>query len=320
MELGRRLTRNLAIQDLCCLAYHIHMIVRVALAPNRTLAQAALPQLFLMLGAAALTILLTRGEILPAGRLRGLVYRFGLLLSTILSYVPLRYALPALGNPLLDPQLLAIDVWLFHDTPARWLERFVTPQTVEWFAFFYYSYFTLVFGHMFGSALFDRYDRGRRAAELLFAALTICCLGQTLYTLVPGAGPYAVIAFGKPLSGGFFYQLVWTAVSSAGALLDIFPSLHTAYPTLITLHAWRYRHTLPYRYSLAPTAFFAVNIVIATLFLRWHYAIDVVFGVALAATAQQLGILVANREHEALRDDRQPVWEPLWQRPQAVGN
>jgi hypothetical protein len=315
MELGRRLSRNLAIQDVCCLAYHIVMIVRVALAPNRALARAALPQLALLLLAAALTILLVRGELLPPGRLRGLVYRFGLLLSTILSYVPLRYALPALGNRLLDPELMAIDVRLFADTPARQLERFVSPHSVEWFAFFYYSYFTLVFLHMFGSALFDRYDRGRRAAEVLFAALIICCLGQTLYTLVPGAGPYAAVAFARPLVGGFFYQLVWNAVSSAGALLDIFPSLHTAYPTMITLHALRHRATLPYRYTVWPTAFFAGNIVIATLFLRWHYAIDVVVGVGLAVLAQQLAIVVADREHDDLRGNRQPVWEPLrWRR------
>ena len=37
------------------------------------------------------------------------------------------------------------------------------------------------------------------------------------------------------------------------------------------------------------TVFFAVNIIISTMFLRWHYAIDVAAGLALAVTVRLAG-------------------------------
>jgi hypothetical protein len=290
------------------LIYYSYMMVRAVLAADKVKARPGLLLLFELFVITGLTIGVVRGEILPPGRLRALVYRIGVIVPQAVSYVALRYVLPALGNPLCDPLLLRIDLKLFGDTPARQLERFVSLHTVEWFSFFYYGYFSLVFLHVIASALLDR---GRRPAELLFATMAICALGHTLYTLVPGVGPFAALAFTKPLSGGFFFGLVWEAVSSAGAVLDIFPSLHTAYPTLLTLHALRYRRTVPYRYTLVPTAFFAGNILIATLFLRWHYAIDVFAGLALAWVAHRLGIYFAARESDELRIGRQLVWEPL---------
>lgn len=303
-----RVLRNLAAQDVCCLTYHGYMLARVALAPDQVMAQRAMPLLLFLFAATGLTILLVRGELLPAGQLRAIVYRLGIMVPIILGYLPLRYALPALGVPLRDTLLQSVDVLLFGETPAVWLERYVNTQSVEWFAFFYYSYFTLVFLHVFGSAFFDR---GRRAAELLFGALIVCCMGHGLYTLSPGVGPYAAIAFRTPLHGGFFFTLVLKTVSASGAMLDIFPSLHTAYPTLFTLHSLRHRNTLPYRYTAPIMAFFTLNIVIATLFLRWHYAIDVFAGLCLALLAQRLGILSAYHESDDVRGDRQLVWEPL---------
>jgi membrane-associated phospholipid phosphatase len=66
--------------------------------------------------------------------------------------------------------------------------------------------------------------------------------------------------------------------------MDIFPSLHTAAPTAVALFSLRNRKELPFRYTWPLVAFCTVNIIIATMFLRWHYLIDVVVGFALAAT------------------------------------
>jgi hypothetical protein len=305
-----RILRNLATQDFCCLGYHTYMLLRMALAPRQALAHAALPELWVLLGVTALTLVAVRGELLPPGRGRALVYRLGMMVPIVLAYLPLRYALSALDQPLLDGALCHLDELALGQTPAVYFERFVTPRRVEWFAFFYYSYFTLAFLHFVGPALLDR---GRRAAEILFAGMLVSCLGHTLYTLVPGAGPYAALHFARPLAGGLFFHLVSTAVATAGAKLDIFPSLHTAYPTLFLLHSLRYRHHPVYRCTLVPTAFFTVNIILATLFLRWHYAIDVLAGLVLAACAQRLGMLCATHEDDAVRqsEHRQLVWESL---------
>src|SRR3954447_5731015 len=127
MELARRLGRNLALQDLCCLAYHGYMLLRACLAADYPTARNGIPLLSGLLLVTALTVVVVRGELLPAGRTRALLYRCGLVVPVALCYLPLRHALPALGNRLLDPELWRLDIWLFGDTPAQMLERFVTP-------------------------------------------------------------------------------------------------------------------------------------------------------------------------------------------------
>jgi membrane-associated phospholipid phosphatase len=74
-------------------------------------------------------------------------------------------------------------------------------------------------------------------------------------------------------------------VSAAGAQMDIFPSIHTAIPTFLTLVSYRHRNKLPFRYTWHVLAFFSSNIIIATMFLRWHYVIDVVAGLTLAGVS-----------------------------------
>jgi membrane-associated phospholipid phosphatase len=76
---------------------------------------------------------------------------------------------------------------------------------------------------------------------------------------------------------------------------------------------------VPFKYSWPVMAFVATQIIIATLFLRWHYLVDVVAGLTLATTAALLGPHVA--DWEASRRERmsvQPAWMPLafpWSKP-----
>ena len=90
--------------------------------------------------------------------------------------------------------------------------------------------------------------------------------------------------------------MVMGTVSSAGAQMDIFPSLHTAAPVFFTLFSYRYRDLLPFRFTWPILAFFSVNIIIATMFLRWHWVIDIVAGVLHATAALSLARVFTKRE------------------------
>lgn len=144
-------------------------------------------------------------------------------------------------------------------------------------------------------------------------ALLIVACGHVLYTIIPGAGPVATIAFEQPLQGGFWWSQVELTVATAGAQLDIFPSLHTAYPVYFALHAFAYRRTQPFRWLWPILAFVAANIMIATMFLRWHWFIDVAAGLLLAFAARRFALALAEREEQrgGPNDSRQPVWERL---------
>ena len=150
--------------------------------------------------------------------------------------------------------------------------------------------------------------------ELMVGGVIVATFGHTLYTLVPGAGPYAHIDFAEPLHGGLFWGLVQDTVAAGGAQFDIFPSLHTAYPTLFALHAFGNRDRAPFKYVWPIVAFFAVNMIIATMFLRWHWGIDVIAGLCLAAFARFMGVRIGRNEGKRGEgdDERQQVWEPLF--------
>jgi membrane-associated phospholipid phosphatase len=134
----------------------------------------------------------------------------------------------------------------------------------------------------------------RLLAEFALGMLLVFCVGHTVYMLVPGYGPYKAMAdhFQNEFPRGMWLDMVMTTVTAGGAQKDIFPSLHTAAPTFMALFSFRYRHRLPYRYTWPVVTFFALNIIFATMFLRWHYIIDVVAGMTLATSAVLLSVRI----------------------------
>jgi hypothetical protein len=287
-----------------------YILARLMAAPDSPDASFARRLMLFLFTVAVTTIVLVRGELVRSRRARAILYRVGIYAPPVLSYFAMRTVLPALSLPLVDSQLHAIDDVIFGVTPSLWLQQFNTLHVTEWFAFFYWSYF-IILGVMTIPSLF--LGRGQRLVELLLGAMLVACVGHIGYTLVPGYGPYATLEFDAPIAGGMFWGMVWETVSEAGALIDIFPSLHTAFPTYFAIHAFAHRSYGPYKWTWPILAFFAANIIVATMFLRWHWGIDVVFGLLLAFTAYQVSAWVG--PSEARRgldgDERQPVWEEI---------
>jgi membrane-associated phospholipid phosphatase len=176
------------------------------------------------------------------------------------------------------------------------MDRWVSDLTTEWFAFFYYSYFLMLTLHVLPILFGSRSQR--LLGEFTLGMLLVFCVGHVGYMLVPGYGPYWALTeqFQRPLPSGLWADLVMATVASGGSQLDIFPSLHTAAPAFIALYSFRHRHLVPYRYSFALVAFFAVNIILATMFLRYHYVIDVLAGLVLAWAASVLSVRLTDRE------------------------
>ena len=305
---ARRIARNLAPHDVVVLGFELYLWLRALLAPPSAGAIYARNVSFGLLAASALAIAPCRGELLPPGPGRALLHRLGLSLPFAGVYLALRRYLPALALAPCDAALLALDRRWFGRTPAALLEAFASRPAVEWFAFCYYAYFFLLGAYTLLTLL---RDRGARAAELMLGIALVTAVGQSLYTLVPGVGPHAFPElFARALDGGPWLARVHALVVSAGAGLDIFPSLHTAHPTLIALHAIRHRRRRAYRWVWLPTVGLAANMVLSTMFLRWHYGVDVLAGLARALGAHRIAI--ATVRGEGARAGRQPAWEPLF--------
>ena len=60
---------------------------------------------------------------------------------------------------------------------------------------------------------------------------------------------------------------------------------------------------------LGIVGFFVVNIIVATMFLRWHWLVDVLVGLGLAILSQVLSVKVTDHElSRRARERLMPTW------------
>ena len=296
MSRANTIFRSFAVADVMVLAYLLELNLAVLLAPANPLKARCMLQVLALLLTYGLCLGLVRTGTLRSAFWSALLYRIGIYGTVQQSYFFFKHLLPVVNPGSLDHQLFALDHVLFGFEPAVWADQFVNPHTTEWFAFFYFCYFFLLAAHIF-PIVFGARDQ-MLLGEFMLGMLIIVCVGHTGYILVPGFGPYRAMPemFKNQLPSGLWMDLVWSTVRSGGAMKDIFPSLHTAGPCFIAMFSFRNRDRLPFRFTWPLIAFFAANIIGATMFLRWHYVIDVFAGFTLATVAALLSPLVTRWE------------------------
>lgn len=282
-----RLLKQLAAQDWLLLAYLGVLLAQVLSGhgPRRT---AAIEWVLLDLGVWLTVLGLTRTSALESHpRVASALYRMGIGFPVLASFLQLQWILPTAGRTPMDADLYALDMRVFGVEPAQAWDRFVTPGTTEWFAFFYYGYFFLIAVHVL--PLLGMAKSSPFLARFSFGFIWLYCVGHALYTFVPAYGPYSFFAhdFKNSLSGSFWWPLVRSAVDSVdgGARTDVFPSLHTAMPTYLSIFSFQNRKRLPFKWTWLPLSLFTTQIIAATMFLRWHYLIDICAGITLAVSA-----------------------------------
>lgn len=308
----RRFIRELAPQDFVVFTYMVGLNLAVLNAPPSAARTASLTNVLVLLVAHIATVIAIRSKWLTNPIVAPALYRVITYGCVQVTYFMFAQLLPLANPRAYDHQLYQFDLTFFGVEPAVYFDRFVSPATTEWFAFFYFSYFFVLALHVLPILFASR--NARVISEFAMGMILLFCIGHTLYILVPGYGPYKAMPelFEHRLSPGIWWNTTANLVAQSGAQKDIFPSLHTAAPTFLVLFSFHRRGELPFRYTWPLVAFFAVNIVIATMFLRWHYVIDVVAGLLLAVTAHTLSVFLMDREH-ARRESLGlgPSW-PQW--------
>ncbi len=308
----QRVLRELALQDVLAIAYNSFLLA-AALSGSGPLQAGCIARASFALFVVGGSILLVRAEVVRHRVGTVLLYLVGMFATVLGSYFQMRELLPTATTRRVDEMLYQLDLSLFGFEPTLWMDQFVTPTTTAWFAFFYFSYFAYLVVHIFPMVLACR--RRRLVADFSLGLVGVYCVAQLGYFALPGFGPYHHLAhlYAHPLPHGFWQDMVQEAVATSGALLDIFPSLHTAGPLYIALFSLFHRHEKPFTYTWPVALFFSLNIIGATLFMRWHYLIDVVVGIALAlAWALLSGKLLDLDEARRRRAGaRTPFWPLL---------
>jgi membrane-associated phospholipid phosphatase len=287
--------RNLGPQDWLVIGYFAYLNLALLGAEGPGVARQVL-SMGLMLVATTTVIVLVRTATFTHGFWAPLLYRLSLQGAVQYSYFLLASYLPVVNPGNLDTKLHAFDLDFFGFEASLGLERHISGPASEWFAFFYFCYFFLLLAHSIPIVIGSRDQR--LVSEFSIGILVLFCIGQIVYSLVPGFGPVRALAaqFSSSFPHGLWVDTVMLTVASGGAQKDIFPSLHTAAPVFLTLFSFRNRRVLPFGYTWPIMAFFAANIMIATLFLRWHWVIDVVAGLVLAWFGWWLGVTLTRIE------------------------
>jgi hypothetical protein len=307
-----RLFRELAIHDWIVVSYLTILTLAVSMSDDSPVRTRCLGHVAPMLAFCVAVLAVVRGGLVKDTFIAPLAYRIAVYGTVQISYFELRELLPLVNPTSLDAKLSFIDEHILHFEPSLFMDRFVTSATTEWFAFFYFGYFALLASHVLPMVFVSR--RSDLVAPFALGMIFVYAMAHTLYMVVPGYGPVRYLAdrYQHELPSGVWLNAVLNAVQSGGAQKDIFPSLHTAGPVFLSLFSFHHRKRNPFKYTWPFVSFFSANIVIATMFLRWHYLIDVVAGLTLSAGGFYLATWVSKREvHYREQNGYQPVWPPI---------
>ena len=175
----------------------------------------------------------------------------------------------------LDPLFQRMEAGLFGVQPAVMLAQWF-PQLwlAEYLHFAYFSYYLLFVG--LGAFLYLR----RPPAQFFDYMFALCATMYTCYVifiLLPVIGARSFNLDDAPGNGPFtaVMNVIYRHGEIEGAA---FPSSHVAIAAVVLYYAFRYAR--PSVWVLGPVI---VSLMVATVYCRYHYAVDVLAGLALAA-------------------------------------
>ena len=224
----------------------------------------------------ALGLFLLRLPPRPTGWVRFLRWWYPALLIPFI-FNELQYLVHPINPVDVDAQLMAIDYALFGVHPTLWFERFTVPWVTEYMQLAYVTFYFLPF--ILCTPLY-------RQGQFLAFRVSLCALllsyyvSYLLYFLTPARGPrfYLAADHTHPLTGLWLTTPLQTTLDALeGIQWDAFPSGHTAIAIIVLAMAARYQRRLFY-----PLLGITVSLMVSTIYLRYHYVIDVIAGVLLA--------------------------------------
>lgn len=271
------------VPDLITGAFLLGLILLVLAARERITEWHWLVGTYLVLLALQFGVVASRGRGLPP-----VLADFFPLVPILAIYDSLRF-IPELNPGDRDALLIRIDRALLGGDLSLWVERISTPWLTELFQLAYLVYYVLPF--LLLGALHrrnhgprippDQKGEGEAAFDRCMVALLLShYLAFVGYMIVPALGPRFAMAplYRTQLTGLCLAEPIGNLLNAMeGIKRDAFPSGHTAAALITLFYAFRYTPRLA-RYALAPVAL----MILATVYLRYHYVVDILAGAILA--------------------------------------
>lgn len=195
------------------------------------------------------------------------------------TYKELTYLIPLVNPREFDRELAAIDRQIFSVDPIVWLERLTWPLLTELFQLSYITYYflPLVLGVVLWRKVWEE-----KFHFFVFVIVLGFYLSYLGYIAVPALGPRFLPEIQsqhtKPLTGLLLFDRIHATLNELeGKTYDAFPSGHTELTLLVLYYAQRFHRRTFWWILPAGSA-----LIISTVYLRYHYVIDVIAGALLA--------------------------------------
>jgi len=210
------------------------------------------------------------------GKTGTFLYHYSPVLFVVLIYESLGNLIQYL-QPDVDPRLIQIDFFIFGVHPTLWMEQWIVPWFTDIMSLAYLSYYFIPIVLIVVLYMKDRTAEFDQALFVLGFGYYISFIG---YILFPAIGPrYAMThLYSVPLEGSFITDFIRDTLNALEHnKRDCMPSGHTQIVLMVLFLAYRYQKFLFYLFLPIISA-----LILSTVYLRYHYVIDLFAGVSLA--------------------------------------
>ena len=206
-----------------------------------------------------------------------------------------------------DIYFMQIDGIIFDGQPTLWMQKLLHPFAVDYFMLAYSLFFIYPFFYLIYLLQKNKIEYFQKVmlAEILALIISLSC-----FIIFPTYGPRFIL---DPTSSYFIEQSLGYSESLQGVSIpllyaltgynslynlqldlwnflervktDCFPSLHTCLCLLCLLYAIRFRKI--FKHKKLALWFWIVGVfslIFSTVYLRYHWVIDVIAGIVLAVT------------------------------------
>ncbi|MEO8436659.1 MAG: phosphatase PAP2 family protein [Pyrinomonadaceae bacterium] len=208
------------------------------------------------------------------------------LLYVAASYKEMSILIHGIRRGTADAALARIDYAVLRVHPTVWIERLHNPLLTEYLQIVYSFFIPALLVVALIIWRRRRVDEFRRYAFLISLGFLVSYL---FYFLVPARGPRFLLSHlqQSELSGVWMFERVRNLLDRLeGIHYDCFPSGHT----LLTLLAWWSSRRISRLFFFVFTIF-TVSQVFSTVYLRYHYVVDLVAGAVFAI------VILVTRRH-----------------------
>jgi membrane-associated phospholipid phosphatase len=221
-------------------------------------------------------VLMSLGRRTPLARPWSVVLDWHPLVLFPVLYKEVQVLAAAVGDWRLTAVVSATEERLFRGQPSIYLSNRLSVVALSEFLHFCYLAYLLLIP---GVAAYWYLTKRRAAFHELMLLLAIVMFGSYfVFVLWPVDSPfYRFDHLGPPLAGHFFFDLVHFVSSRGGARGGAFPSAHAAGAVVLWLVAFHHQRRL----AILLTPMIA-GLIVATVYGRFHYALDTIAGAGLA--------------------------------------